>query len=490
MRGALVLLMGLVCAGCAFPSERLSFPQPLTADAAGRSYDVDRDGRIDFAIRAGEGGRMTVLEYDDDQDGTPDRVYRLGDYPPEQTPHLIILFDSIPFAPVVERWRDAHWSWFDEPMKVIPPFPTMSPVIFSRLFGAPPLGGVINHYYDRLAGGRADRLSARVSGHGNPWESRLHYRLKYWENGLSFLHPRRWFRADLARAKRAFDRSPDRVTIVYFASTAGLVGAHGAEGVRECLDGLEQLCVQLLYERRGAVQISAMADHGHNLRPGRRIDLEEMLKEAGFRPRGRLRLDNEVVVEQDGLVNYAGIHTRKAADVAAALAARPEIELAIYHRTEQVIVRDAGGSAVIEHHDGRYRYRPVEKDVLGLSPVADQLRAEGKSDADGFATEDDWFDTTLGHQWPNAPPRLWGAFHGLVINTPDVMVTTCPGYYVGLASFDWFVDMASTHGGLDQADSATFLLTTTGRARRALRSEQVFRTIEPSYNPTTFRRKP
>jgi hypothetical protein len=122
--------------------------------------------------------------------------------------------------------------------------------------------------------------------------------------------------------------------------------------------------------------------------------------------------------------------------------------------------------------------------------VIEQLRAAGKADPDGFIAPDDWLEATADHLWPDAPPRLWDAFHGVVVNTPDVMLTTAAGFYFGLPSFDMFIDMASTHGGFDQADSATALLTMTGRARSAavLRSESVIKTIEPTYDPAILRR--
>jgi hypothetical protein len=278
------------------------------------------------------------------------------------------------------------------------------------------------------------------------------------------------------------------VTLVYLASTSGMLSQHGAEGARECLDGLEQLCLQVLYERRGAVKISALADHGHLLRGGERIDVPRILKEAGLNPADRLRDADDVVVDQDGLVNYAGIHTRRPRDVAETLAAHPGIELAIYLNGERVIVRGARGAAAVECRQGRYRYAVIDHDVLALEPVTRRFASEGKADADGFIAAADWFDATIDHEWPDAPFRLWEAFHGLVVHTPDVMITTAPGYYVGRPMFDRFIDMASTHGGLNQQDSATFVMTMTGRARRPMRSGEVIKAIEPEYDPAVLRR--
>jgi hypothetical protein len=42
--------------------------------------------------------------------------------------------------------------------------------------------------------------------------------------------------------------------------------------------------------------------------------------------------------------------------------------------------------------------------------------------------------------------------------------------------------MASTHGGLDQQDSAAFVMSMTGRVSGPLRTGDVMRTIEPRYD--------
>lgn len=477
-------LLTLTQGGCILSGRGLDFPASPALRAPGHmAYDVNSNGTVDFHVRANESGRMDLLCYDDDEDGVDDRVYRLSDYAAEHVPHLVILLDSVPFEPAARRAAESEWTWFDAPQKVIPPFPTMSGLIFTQLLHAPPLGGAINQYYDRASGERQDRIMARAHGDKNPWERRLHYRLKYWENGLSFLRPRACYQTELSRVRRALNDSPDRVTIVYVASTAGMVSKHGADGLREVLDGLEQLCMSILHERRGAMKISVVADHGHNFIAGARFDLPALLKARGFVPSNRLVHDTDVVVELDGLLNYAGIHTRQAARVAEALCDAPEIDMAMYQEGERILVQTRMGRAAVEHRGGSFRYVPLEADVLGYQPVIERLRASGSLDEDGFASDSDWFNATVDHQWPDAPYRLWGAFHGAIVSTPDVMVTTAPGSFVGLASMERYITMLSTHGGLDQVDSAAVLFTMTGRAQGPMRSGEVLPTIEPTFDP-------
>jgi len=151
---------------------------------------------------------------------------------------------------------------------------------------------------------------------------------------------------------------------------------------------------------------------------------------------------------------------------------------------DRVIVRNAMGSAAIEKKREKLRYVPINADVLGYQPVMDALQASGKMDAEGFASEDAWFSQTADHEWPDAPPQIWNAFHGMVVCTPDLMVTLHDGYHTGFTLFESFIDMASTHGGLNQINIAAFVLSMTGRANRALRIRDVLKTIEPDYVPT------
>src|SRR4029079_19317545 len=107
-------------------------------------------------------------------------------------------------------------------------------------------------------------VMSRMKGYHQPWEYRCNYVAKYYEAGLSYVQPREWFRTELNRATAAIDRSPDRVTVVYLVSTSAMLCRLGRGGLDTVLDEIERFCLQLLYERQGAVKISMLADHGHN----------------------------------------------------------------------------------------------------------------------------------------------------------------------------------------------------------------------------------
>lgn len=468
----------LLLTGCAAPSARLTFPnEPLTKSPTLETFDTNRDHKPDFAISYSSGSADAV-EYDDDQDGQADRIYRLADYANDEVPHVLILLDSIPYQTLKDRFDAGDFRWFDAPVKLIAPFPSLTEMCYSDVLLAPPLPGVIDQYYDRAAQKRSSSFWRRVWGFSQSWERRCDYIMQFSDQGMAYLKPRDWFAAELEAAHRTVNASPHRTTIVYLGSASGMVSKYGKPGAEEVLDGAWQLCLQLLHERHGAIKISMMADHGHNYAASSNIPIADLLKNAGFHPSDHVKSDRDVFIEINGLVTCAGIVTQRPVEVSTALLKDERIELAMYMERDRAIVRSAKGSAAIEIRNGKLRYVPITADVLELNSII-QMHA----DAEGFMDDDAWFEATLDHPWPNAPRRIWDAMHRQVINPPTVLLSIKDGYYAGLPEYEKFIKMASTHGGLNQANSATFLMTMTHRAKEPIRHQDILPTIAPGFEP-------
>jgi hypothetical protein len=77
--------------------------------------------------------------------------------------------------------------------------------------------------------------------------------------------------------------------------------------------------------------------------------------------------------------------------------------------------------------------------------------------------------------------------HRLVVDTPAVLVSIRDGYHAGLPQYERYIRMLSTHGGLNQVNSATFVMTMTGRLARAVPQREILRTIAPGYEPRLVR---
>src|SRR5687768_2374111 len=351
----LCLCLGI---GCAPFGPRLTFSQRAARHHANETwYDPGGSDRWDFGMRTGAEGRIESLLYDDDSDGKTDRVYRLADYADEDVPHLIVMLDSIPFDAVRKRYESGDFRWFAEPVKVVPVFPTLTEVCYTKVLGAAPLVGMTDQYFDvqthRVHGG----FWRRARGWRQPWEHRMDYHADYFEAALTYVRPRDWLGIEMGRIREALNRDKDRVTVVYTVTASGMVSKYGRPGLTETLDAARRLCLQVLYERRGAVKISMMADHGSDLVESKSASkaLVKALSDGGFRVGERMKKPNEVVIELSALVNYVGIRTKRGQDVARAVTAANEVELAMYLEGSSVIIRDAQGEAAIEHRQGAYR---------------------------------------------------------------------------------------------------------------------------------------
>ena len=140
------------------------------------------------------------------------------------------------------------------------------------------------------------------------WQRCLHYNADYMREGLGFVNTRKTFSRELESIKQTLDQSPDRVTLVYVVSSAAMVCRYGRQGVDDCLREVERLCLQLLWERQGALKISILADHGHNLMPSQFVSIKNILNEAGFTVRDKIQSDTDIVIDTEGLGHLCG-HT-------------------------------------------------------------------------------------------------------------------------------------------------------------------------------------
>jgi hypothetical protein len=492
-RAAIILLYALAAlattatTGCFTSPARLAFPyRKLVATTQPQSFDVNHDGKPDFSVTFTADGAVDSLNYDDDQDGHDDRVYHLADVDASRVPHLVILLDSIPYQVVADRYAAGEFRFFPSPpSKVVAPFPSLTEICYTDVLHAAPLSGAIDQHYDRRTA-QTGSFWPRLFGSRQPWERKLDYRSAFREEPLCYVDPKKWYAIELERARKAFDESPHNTTIVYLTSASGMACKFGRPGIDEVLDGAARLCLQLLYERHGEIRISMMADHGHNMVTSTNIDVIKVLKSAGFNVTSRLRKPNDVVPEISGLVTYAGVRTLRPAPVADALLAVDGVDLAMYQQQDQIIVRDPQGAAAIDMRDGKLRYRPITRDVLHYAPVYEAVA----HDDGGFATRSDLFAATIDHEFPDAPARIWDAFHGrLIVDPPEVIFTTRDGICAGRSSFEHFITMRSTHGSLNQLNSATFLFSMTPNIPRTLRSADVMPAIEPGL-PLSVKLKP
>ena len=121
----------------------------------------------------------------------------------------------------------------------------------------------------------------------------------------------------------------------------------------------------------------------------------------------------------------------------------------------------------------KYRYLPEVGDPLDLLPIWRQLQATGVVDAEGFVEDRTLFAATQAHRYPDAVHRVWRAFHGMFVHTPDVFIAVEDGWHCGRKVISKCMDLAAAHGNLNRKSSCAFAMTTAGALPPVLRMEDL-----------------
>lgn len=463
--------------GCAGPGPKLAPVAPLesvstdTGEVEHR-YDMNNDGRPDYAEVLNADGRIHSLRFDTDDDGILEAtVDRLGSGASVGDRQLVVLLDSIPYGVVRDAWQAGRFRLFPPPSRVISPFPVMTDLSFSEFFGVSPSPGAESEYYDgKILHGGYDVYAAE----GNAgWIDHTDYHLQFIAHAVAYLWPDIWYGHELGKIQRHFFRGQENPFVGYVVTTSGLGATQGRSGHQSALVRLDRFCQAVMFELRGRVQITLMSDHGHCLLPSKRIPLSDLLKKFGYRVTSRLRGPDDVIVPEFGVVNFAGVYTKSPGSVARDLIGVDGIELTTFlDKDDSVVVQSRDGLARIRRSaGGGYAYDCEQGDPLQLLPVVDALRRNGEVGPDGSIADDALFDSTKDHLYPDALHRLWRAFHGLMVNPPDVMISVQDGWHCGSALMTRLVDVSAAHGSLNAESSSGFVMTTNGQLPEVIRME-------------------
>jgi hypothetical protein len=470
--GPLATLCLWICHGCA---SEPSFPPAIKMRVENNEtvfgFDTDGDQQPDFWQYQQADGRKHALAYADAESGQPGERIELDRIDASECPHFVIVLDGVPFELVHDLYREGHFRFFHPPARVICCYPAMTDLALSELFHAGRCLAYQARYFDRELNRFTDGNAVYLSGRNSPWLKLMDYRCSFWWDGLAYLDPRAVFNHEINGIARTFRKIDTGEAHAYTVATAGLGTRGGREGIRTYLCTIDRLCEQIIYERRGRVQLTLTADHGHNLVENERISFRRTLEAGGYRQAKSLRKPGDVVPVAYGLVTYAAFFTDDPAGVAECLLGREQVEFACYPSGNAIVARDRAGEARITRGDSGFVYDSSSGDPLRLVEIIEHLRAEGKvSEVDEIDPEA-LFEATLDHTYPDPLARLWGAFHELVEHPPDLIVNLRDGACYGSGFFHAMIGrVSSTHGSLNRASSTTFVLTTLGELPPAMRS--------------------
>ena len=450
------------------------------------SFDIDKDGYADYWQRFDDGGRIVELRFSW-QNGEPNEVVLLDKLVSQELPHFIIALDGVPYGLVEELYRQGRFRLFYPPSRVITCFPGMTNPAFWQIFGGEQPIAYESKYFDRQVNRLVGGNDAYLSGEAADWAKKLDYCCSPKLGALSYIKPDMVFRHELKEVMDVFRRPTTGTKIAYCVATAGFGTRGGREAIVKYLETIDELCAQIVYERRGRVKISLLADHGHSASGQGRVSFEELLEESGYRLTNHFEEPGDVVAVEYGLVHYAGFYTDDPEGVAAVLLMDPVTELACYPVSKEktttegldVVVQSLNGKAVIRKAHNRYSYSAEYGDPLWLLGIIKQLRQEGKVDNDDFIDDRALLMATLNHIYPDPMRRIWMAFNGLVRKPVDLIICLKDGWVHGSGFFYAVIGkVASTHGSLNQSDSMTFAMTMLGELPPALRLEEVMPALE------------
>lgn len=376
---------------------------------------------------------------------------------------LLLCLDGVPHKLIVAAKERGLFDAFGPPTRLLSPFPTMTNVALSAMFGATPPAGYESLYFDKSAGEMRGGIR-KYLGRRTPDKIPSSYMddLDYQEplpfEFLIYVAPDRVWRADMQRFRERFRAAPqNRDYFAFLKATDGLLHAQGPSRLNVALESLDKILTEIRKYCGSETEIVLFSDHGMNLEENRRVPLTSELQRRGFQVGSRLANGNgrAISIPAFGLCSYAAVYCGGEEFVSGAARAIVEVEgvdFVVYRDGSAVAIEGQGGSARIDRRDNTYRYVNKKGDPLELQSV---IKTEG------FVDDATLFETTNKHRYPDVLTNLYKSlFTPRVEHTADILISLKDGYYYGWSPFGRFVRLAATHGNALQSSSNAFLMST------------------------------
>lgn len=450
-----------------------------------RTFDFSGDGRPDYREVLGPDGVVRYHQFDPRGDGTFSEVLDRKTLDPNKTQHVFLLLDGVPYSLIDQMWQDGHFRIFGRPGRMVSLFPSLTDPVYYRIFHCGEPYGYESEFYDRSKGRKTDGASFYLSGRNEGWTAGVDYRINTIEDAVMYLWPGGVFHRELAAARKVYDRmrGKDRV-VLYLLSTDGICHMYTRQKAREEFALLDRWIEQMVYDARGRIEITMLADHGNNFSGCHFVPIREALQASGLRLGDRLKRSGEVVAPRFGLINFASLFCYSDVERQRAVAAVLPLEgvdAVAWRDGEDVRVASRRGSALIGcsggSGQGRFRYQPIDGDPLGVVTAMERMRQAGQMDAGGYAGEQEWFEATCDLPMPAPVQRIYRSLHSDVANKADIVISMADGYYYGDKTFEKFVTLHGTHGGLSRESAVSFLMSSAFQAPEYTRPGEILPVI-------------
>jgi len=392
---------------------------------------------------------------------------------------LVLALDGIPFR-VVERARqDGAFEGWPETRRLISTFPSMTNVAFTAILsplGAEPVKGYEVRHYDpdlnRIHGGGFASKKKTFA-----WKDRFDVisRGNLDKAGI-YMTPKSKALSEFDDVEKMVLESKSDLMLAHVAATDMVMHFHGDDGtvklLAEIAERLDDLRQRHLEERGRPLRTILLSDHGNTSGKVHVITgLRDAIRQAGLDPTKKLAGPDDVVLVAYGVVGYTVLFSDPvhAETLAVAMSAVEGVALSAFRSGDhEITVLSAEGRATVSWRTGpggrRLAYEPRQGDPLKLRAILESMTADGLVDSDGYAGEDDWFDSSALADYPDGATRLVDSLAGRwVHNSATVIVSMEPGHASGVRSVivgSWFKGgrLEGTHGGLDLESSSAFLL--------------------------------
>ena len=426
-----------------------------------------------WAIAAVDSHGERWIAQDTDGDGTWDEVdtpQGVFIRPTSSSPRrwLVVCLDGVPITAMQTLWDAGHFREFFRPTATVSTLPSDSEMALTAALHAEPVPGYEHRYFDRAKNTMRGGAWVTLSGYGIPYIQKLDYDPPGWSKAAPYVMLRKTYDADLGRFRAAFLRSKEPVFLAHITASDAFLHVRTAEQARPLLLEFDDVLRELYLDARGDLGIIVFSDHGNTQVPNHAAPLEPFLTGHGWRVSDSLHSPRDVAIPPYGLVGFAAIYCQPESveQLAEDLRGVEGADVIVSRDPggRMATIREAGSNAIAELEwsaDGRrYRYRGREGDPLDLADLFGRLRASGKLDENGFASDAALFAATWSVLYPDAAGRIRAWATGGVRNASDIMVSFRPGYFYGNGSFNYLVTLAGTHGGLERSATLGFAMAT------------------------------
>jgi hypothetical protein len=402
---------------------------------------------------------------------------------------LLLCLDGVPFEMIKAARERGLFDHFEAPSRLLSPFPTMTNIALSTMLGATPPNGYESLYFDKKAremrGGISKYIGRRTPDKvPSSYMDQLDYQEPLHFEFLVYVAPEAVWRADMRRFRERFRAAPQtRDFFAFLKGTDGLLHIRGPQRLAVALESLDRILREIHAWCGDETEIVLFSDHGMNLQENRRANVQTHLRRNGYAVKGHLRgpeNKRSIAIPAFGLCGYAALYCVDEArsDVADALASLEGLDFSLHLDGERaVMVKGPLGTARIERqangHGPLYRYTQLTGDPLQLKPFLAALRAGGKLDQQGYATDLAWYEQTAEHIYPDTLANLYNSLHTpRVGHNADVLISFKDGYYYGFSPFSRIVNLAATHGNALKASTSAFLMSTHRTFTAAVRASE------------------